>query len=110
MTSPQLVALLLERWEGVRSADVDRRVESIGERLGLPQLTADDLRPAIHAIAFEAHRQAVDGRGVLAGEVMRRQLDAFFAAKLNPANPRGVPRDACVQRSDRLIAVLREET
>ena len=106
----EMVDLLLERWEGVRSNDKDRRVESIGERLGLPQLAGGELRPAIHAIAFEAHRQAVDGRGVLAGEVMRKQLDAFFAAKLNPANPRGVPRDACAQRSDRLIALLREET
>ena len=45
----ELVELLLERWEGVRSDDVDRR-QSFGERLGLPHLTMDDLRPVVHQV------------------------------------------------------------
>ncbi|MBK9945509.1 MAG: SUMF1/EgtB/PvdO family nonheme iron enzyme [Kouleothrix sp.] len=106
----ELVGLLLDRWEGVRSADIDRRVATIGERLELPQLTIDDLRPAIHEIAFAAHQQAIDGRGVLTGEAMRRALDAFFARKINAADPRAVPRAVCAAKSDTLITLLREET
>ncbi len=106
----EMVGLLLDRWEGVRSADVDRRVATVGERLGLPQLTTDDLRPVIHEIAFAAHQQAVDGRGVLSGELMSRTLDGFFARKIQPADPRAVPRSACAAKSETFITLLREET
>jgi formylglycine-generating enzyme required for sulfatase activity len=106
----ELVKLLLDRWEGVRSSDQDSRQQSIGERLELPHLTTDDLRPVIHELAFEAHQQVVDGRGVLSGALLRDKLDAFFARQLNPANPRAVPRDVAVQRSDRFERLLREET
>jgi formylglycine-generating enzyme required for sulfatase activity len=106
----ELVKLLLERWAGVRSTEIDRREQTIGERLDLPQLTVEDLRPVIHELAFEAHRQNRDERGVLAEEAMNRTLDAFFARKLNPDNPRSVPRSECARRSEAFVDVLNEET
>jgi len=106
----ELVRLLLDRWEGVRSSDVDRRQQSIGERLELPRLSAEDLRPVLHQLAFAAHQQEVDGRGVLSGALLRDTLDAFFRARLNPTDPRAVPREEVVRRSDRFIHILREET
>jgi formylglycine-generating enzyme required for sulfatase activity len=106
----ELVKLLLERWSGVRSHEVDRREQTIGERLDLPQLTVEDLRPVIHELAFEAHRQNRDERGVLAEDAMNRTLDAFFARKLNPDNPRGVPRSECARRNEAFVDVLNEET
>lgn len=106
----EMVELLLDRWEGVRSTDVDRREEPIGERLGLPQLTTSDLRPVIHEIGFEAHKHAVDGRGVLTGNMMREKLDTFFAYKISPNNPRLAPRGRCADASDTFIRLLREET
>ncbi len=106
----ELVRLLLDRWEGVRSSDVDRRQQSIGERLELPLLSAEDLRPVLHQLAFAAHQQEVDGRGVLSGALLRDTLDAFFRARLNPTDPRAVPREEVVRRSDRFIHILREET
>jgi hypothetical protein len=106
----ELVKLLLDRWEGVRSSETDYRQQSIGERLGLPHLTTDDLRPVIHDLAFTAHCQAVDGRGFLSGALLREKLDGFFAHKLNPANPRAVPRDMAVKCSVTFEQVLHEET
>ncbi len=106
----ELVKLLLDRWEGVRSSDVDRRQQSVGERLALVHLSAEDFRPVLHQLAFSAHQQAVDGRGVLTGALLRDTLDAFFRAQLNPANPKEVPRAEVVWRSDGFIHILREET
>jgi formylglycine-generating enzyme required for sulfatase activity len=105
----ELVKLLLDRWEGVRSSDVDRRPQRIGERLGLKHLTVDDLRPALHELAFTAHRQQVDGRGVLTGALLRETLDAFFARKLNPANPKAVLAEAAHPR-EKLMRLLLEES
>ncbi len=106
----EMVELLLDRWEGVRSSDIDRRVESIGERLGLPRLTSTDLRPVIREIAFEAHRQPVTSRGVLPGNLLRTKLDAFFARTINAKDPRKVKREEIVAKTDRFIEILREET
>jgi len=106
----ELVSLLLERWEGVRSNDVDQRVASIGQRLGLPQLTPTDLRPILHEIAFAAHQQVIDGRGVLTAALLRARLDAFFAHKLSPTDPRAAARGRCADATEAFIAVLREET
>ncbi len=106
----ELIKLLLDRWEGVRSSEVDRRQQSIGERLELPHLNAEDLRPVLHQLAFAAHQQAVDGRGVLTGDHLRATLDTFFRTQLNPTAPHGVPREPVVRRSDRFIHILREET
>ena len=106
----ELIKLLLDRWEGVRSSEVDRRQQSIGERLELPHLSAEDLRPVLHQLAFAAHQQAVDGRGVLTGDHLRATLDTFFRTQLNPTAPHGVPREPVVRRSDRFIHILREET
>jgi len=106
----ELVKLLLDRWEGVRSSDADRRQQSIGERLDLPRLSPEDLRPVLHQLAFSAHQQQVDGRGVLTGALLRDTLDAFFRAQLNPINPRSVSREEVVRRSDRFLEILREET
>lgn len=106
----ELVKLLLDRWEGVRSSDKDRRQQSIGERLGLPHLTTDDLRPVLHELAFVAHQQGTDERGVVTGPMLREKLDGFFARRINPANPRAVPRERAVSCSATFEAVLREET
>ncbi len=106
----ELVKLLLERWEGIRSADKDRREIGIGERLGLPHLRADHLRPVIHAIAFEAHRQMVDGRGVVPERLVRDQLDAFFAREIDPDDPAGVRRVAYVEKTDQFLDLLVNET
>jgi formylglycine-generating enzyme required for sulfatase activity len=106
----ELVKLLLERWEGIRSTDKDRRVVGIGERLGLPHLRADHLRPVVHAIAFEAHRLAVDGRGVVPERLVRDQLDAFFAREIDPDDPGGVRRVAYVEKTDQFLDLLVNET
>lgn len=106
----ELVKLLLERWEGIRSAEKDRREVGIGERLELPHLRADHLRPVIHAIAFEAHRQAIDGRGVVPERLVRDQLDAFFAREINPDDPGGVRRVDYVEKTDRFLDLLVGET
>ena len=105
----ELVKLLLDRWEGVRSSDVDRRPLRIGERLGLRHLAVDDLRPVIYQLAFEAHRQSIDGRGVLTGALLRDKLDQFFARKLNPAQPKDVMADAARPR-ELFMRLLLEES
>ena len=64
----------------------------------------------LHQLAFAAHQQEVDGRGVLSGALLRDTLDAFFRARLNPTDPGAVPREEVVRRSDRFIHILREET
>jgi formylglycine-generating enzyme required for sulfatase activity len=106
----ELVKLLLDRWEGVRSSKKDQRQQSIGERLGLKHLTTDDLRPVLHELAFVAHRQERDGRGVLSDELMLATLDTFFRRKLNPTTPKAVPHEAVARCSDAFILLLREET
>ncbi|MDQ2997661.1 MAG: SUMF1/EgtB/PvdO family nonheme iron enzyme, partial [Chloroflexota bacterium] len=106
----ELVKLLLERWEGIRSAEKDRREIGIGERLGLPHLRAEHLRPVVHAIAFEAHRLAVDGRGVIPERLIRDQLDTFFAREIDPDNPAGVRRIAYVEKTDQFLDLLVNET
>ena len=105
----ELVRLLLDRWEGVRSSDVDRRPQRLGERLGMAFLTVDELRPALHELAFTAHCQQVDGRGVLTGPLLRTTLDAFFARKLNPAQPKAALADAARPR-EQFMGLLLEES
>ena len=105
----ELVKLLLDRWEGVRSSEVDRRPQRIGERLGLPHLTIEELRPALHELAFTAHQQLVDGRGVITGPLLRETLDWFFARKLDPARPALHLGAAAVIR-ERFMGLLIEES
>ncbi len=105
----ELVKLLLDRWEGVRSSDVDRRPQRLGARLGMAHLTVEDLRPALHELAFTAHGQQVDGRGVLTGPLLRATLDAFFARKLNPAQPKAARAEA-VRASEQFMGLLLEES
>lgn len=105
----ELVKLLLDRWEGVRSSDVDRRPQRLGDRLGLPHLTVDDLRPALHELAFTAHGQQVDGRGVLTGPLLRETLDTFFARKLSPERPKEV-RAAAARPRELFMGLLVEES
>ena len=105
----ELVKLLLDRWEGVRSSDVDRRPQRIGERLGMKHLTIEELRPALHELAFTAHCQQVDGRGVLTAPLLRTTLDAFFARKLNPAQPKAAMADAARPR-EKFMGLLVEES
>jgi len=105
----ELVKLLLDRWEGVRSSDVDRRPQRLGERLDLPHLSVEELRPALHELAFAAHCQQVDGRGVLTGPLLRETLDAFFARKLNPAQPKAAMAEAARPR-ERFMGLLLEES
>ncbi|RRR75217.1 MAG: NACHT domain-containing protein [Candidatus Viridilinea halotolerans] len=104
----ELVKLLLDRWEGVRSSDVDRRKLRLGERLGLPYLTVEDLRPALHELAFTAHQQQVDGRGVLTGPLLRDALDRFFARKLNPVQPNDARAQAAQPREIFMRLLLEE--
>ena len=105
----ELVKLLLDRWEGVRSSEVDRRPQRLGERLGMAHLTVEELRPALHELAFTAHCQQVDGRGVLTGPLLRETLDAFFARKLNPAQPKAARAEA-VHASEQFMGLLLEES
>ncbi|NJP07179.1 MAG: SUMF1/EgtB/PvdO family nonheme iron enzyme [Chloroflexaceae bacterium] len=105
-----LVVLLLDRWEGVRSSDQDQRPLTLAERLDLPGLLLPELRPVIHEIAFQAHQEGEDGRGILSEALMNKTLDTFFAAKINPVNPARVPRSERARRSEALIEILSAET
>jgi formylglycine-generating enzyme required for sulfatase activity len=106
----EMVKLLLDRWEGIRSDDMGPRRATIGTQLGLAHLTMNDLRPVIYEIAFLAHQQAVDGRGLLSLEVMSRTIDKFFARMIDPVTPQRVPRREYVQHSDGFLRLLNEET
>ncbi|MEI6776483.1 MAG: hypothetical protein WCK70_06250 [Chloroflexales bacterium] len=53
----ELVGLLLDRWEWVRTNEQTHvPLMPFGERLALPQLRARDLRAALNQIAYAAHR------------------------------------------------------
>ena len=105
----ELVKLLLDRWETLRS-DGQRPRETISERLELPHLTGEQIRRVVHELAYEAHRGAVDGRGVISGERLRAHLDDFFARQIDPENPRRVSREEKVRRSALFEQLLRDET
>lgn len=105
-----LVALLLERWDDIRTADRGAR-QSLAERLHLPGVVADDLRPAIHQLAFEAHRQEIDGRGVLPHDLVCGLFDEFFARKVDPTDWQRIKRERVqvVDKTNELIRLLTEE-
>ncbi len=81
----QCVVLLLERWEPVRQMGVPRRPGLI-QRLGSPPgLTLLRLRDPLHALAYEAHREAKgDGRGIIHHELLRGRFHLFFERMLLP--------------------------
>ncbi len=105
----ELVMLLLDRWEGVRSEAGGTR-ESFGQRLGLPALTTKDFREVLYDIAFEAHRAGSDDRGLLPLDVIEKKLDAFFARKINPNDPQAVTREERAAKTTPFVAMLCEET
>lgn len=105
-----LVKLLMERWEGVRSIRHGQRRQNIGKHLGLPHVTTEHLRIPLHEIAFQAHQQAVDGRGVVSKAIVRAILDPFFACMIEPAQPDRVSRSVSSAKTEAFLEVLCEET
>lgn len=105
----ELVKLLLDRWEMLRS-EGERPKETLGERLELEHLDVEKIRRVVHDLAYEAHCSAVDGRGVVRSETLRAYLDDFFARQLDPENPRRVPPKELARRSALFEQLLRDET
>lgn len=102
--------LLLNHWEAVRSSNKSQRMVSFADRVGVPHLTINDLRPVINEIAFATYVQGDNGSGLVSREAINRILDSFFARKLNPTAPHRVPRSACARCSEGVITLLVEET
>ncbi len=74
----ECIQLLLERWEPVRTPNLDR--PGLTERIGMPNLEIDQLRTVVHRLAFQAHDRPPDGdgRGLLDGATMEGELNRFF--------------------------------
>ena len=107
----ELVGLLLDRWEWVRSSDKERvKLVPFGERLGLPQLRASDLRAALNQIAYEAHRRAQDGRGVIAETLIYQLLDPRFRTVINPIRPDQVRKAVVTERIETFLELLVRES
>jgi formylglycine-generating enzyme required for sulfatase activity len=105
-----LVDLLLDRWAEVRSSEKPQQVVAIGDRLELPRLSITDLRPVIYDIAFVAHQQAIDGRGVLDGTAVHAKLDSFFDHQLDHSSTGPRRRAEVTRRSAEFLHLLSEET
>jgi formylglycine-generating enzyme required for sulfatase activity len=107
----ELVLLLLERWDRVRSSDKEEvRLVSFGERLGLPQLQTRDLRAAVNELAYAAHRSAVDGRGVLTEAMIEQILEPRFRILINPDRPETVKKSVWLNYVEQFLDVLVEES
>jgi formylglycine-generating enzyme required for sulfatase activity len=97
----ECVQLLLERWETVRTAEVQR--PGLLERLGhIPHLEMNQLRSVLHDLALQAHAQPPDndGRGVLDGALLEGRMLRFF---------RTLRSDDPAAKVDTFLAVLRED-
>ncbi|MEI8308722.1 MAG: SUMF1/EgtB/PvdO family nonheme iron enzyme [Chloroflexales bacterium] len=107
----ELVGLLLDRWEWVRSSDREHvKLVPFGERLGLPQLRASDLRAALNQIAYEAHRCTQDGRGVIAEALIYQLLDPRFRTVINPTRPDQVRKAAVTEKIETFLELLVRES
>jgi formylglycine-generating enzyme required for sulfatase activity len=107
----ELVGLLLDRWEWVRSSDKERvTLVPFGDRLGLPQLRASDLRASVNQIAYEAHRSAQDGRGVIAEALIYQLLDPRFRTVINPTRPDQVRKAAVTEKIETFLDLLVRES
>ncbi|PDW00061.1 NACHT domain-containing protein, partial [Candidatus Viridilinea mediisalina] len=107
----ELVTLLLDRWEWVRSSEKEHaHLVTFGERMGLPHLRPDDLRAAIDAVAYEAHRTAQDGRGVIAKQLIYTLLEPRFRSLLNPSQPKLVKDGEWMTRAATFLELLAQES
>jgi formylglycine-generating enzyme required for sulfatase activity len=107
----ELVGLLLDRWEWVRSSEQARApLIPFGERLGLPQLRARDLRAALNQIAYAAHRTAQDGRGVIAEQLIYDLLEPKFRNAISAERPDRVSKGEWTARVESFLEVLVRES
>ena len=107
----ELVGLLLDRWEWVRSSDREHvKLVPFGERLGLPQLRASDLRASLNQIAYEAHAHTQDGRGVIAETLIYQLLDPRFRTVINPIRPDQVRKAAVTEKIEMFLELLVRES
>ena len=107
----ELVGLLLDRWEWVRSSEKEHvHLVTFGERLALPQLRARDLRAAVNEIAYEAHRTALDGRGVIAEALIYDLLAPRFRNAISPERPASVRRGVWSVKVDTFLDLLVRES
>jgi len=106
-----LVELLLDRWEWVRSNERGQvRHISFSERLNLPLLRIRDLRSALNAIAFQAHRTAKDGRGVIAETQLYELLEDRFRIAIDADYPERVKRHVWTEKVELFLELLVAES
>jgi len=107
----ELVSLLLDRWEWVRSSEKEHvTLVPFGERLALPQLRARDLRAAVNEIAYEAHRTALDGRGVIAETLIYQLLEPRFRNAINASRPERVKKAEWTAKVETFLELLVRES
>lgn len=107
----ELVGLLLDRWEWVRSSEKEHvALIPFGERLGLPQLRARDLRAALNQIAYEAHCHAQDGRGVIAEQLIYDLLEPRFRNAINSVRPELVKKAEWTAKVETFLDLLVRES
>ncbi|MEI7646414.1 MAG: SUMF1/EgtB/PvdO family nonheme iron enzyme [Chloroflexales bacterium] len=107
----ELVGLLLDRWEWVRSSEREPgRLVPFGERLELPQVRVRDLRSALNQIAYVAHCSAQDGRGVIAEHLVYDLLEPRFRIAISPERPELVKKYAWVEKVEMFLSLLVDES
>jgi len=107
----ELVSLLLDRWEWVRSSEKEHvTLVPFGERLTLPQLRARDLRAAVNEIAYAAHRTALDGRGVIAETLIYQLLEPRFRNAINASRPDRVKKGEWTAKVETFLELLVRES
>ncbi len=107
----ELVSLLLDRWEWVRSSEREQvKLVPFGDRLGLPKLRARDLRTAVNELAYEAHRIAQDGRGVIPEGIVYDLLKPHVQIAIDPADPDRVKKSVWTAKVETFLELLVEES